>query len=129
MSKKELTTKEILEKAGVPASNQRILIYNYMAQNGKDSEPKKMRDDLIEFCPTLSLTTIYNNIRCLSANGLLRNMKTTKEIKVCCIELNDILGYALLIGEEKIHLGNQYAAEFFENHYKQLGYQVKRNNW
>ena len=119
MSEKQLTTIEILANAGVRPSNQRVLIYEYMARNGKDCKPSKMRGDLLEQCPTLSSTSIYNTLRCFSANNLFDNMRTSKELKVCTIVLHKVFGYVLLINDERVNLGDLNAAEFFEIHYKQ----------
>lgn len=129
MSKRQLTTKEFLLSKGIRSSAPRVLIYDYLCRNGVDADPKIIRKDLLTSLPTLSLTSVYNALNCFSSNGLFKNMRTSAEIKVCTIELHKILGYALLIGEEAINLGNLQAAEYFENHYKQLGYKVTRKGW
>lgn len=61
--------KQVIERAGLGASHQRIAIFQFLTENNK-ALAKQIHEGLKEEIPTLSKTTIYNTLKCFNKAGL-----------------------------------------------------------
>lgn len=58
-----LSIKDILQKAGISPSMQRIMIYDYLAKNHVHPTVDMIYNALSKQIPTLSKTTVYNTMQ------------------------------------------------------------------
>jgi len=70
----ELTIKENLEKAGIKASFQRIAILNFLINSPIHPTVDTIFNSLYPLIPTLSKTTVYNTLKLLEENGIIRSL-------------------------------------------------------
>lgn len=67
-----MNIKEHLEKNGIKPSLQRMKIYQYLHENRVHPTIDMIYHDLSENIPTLSKTTIYNNLKLFLEKGVAR---------------------------------------------------------
>jgi len=70
----ELNIKEYLEKAGVKASFQRIAILSFLLENPVHPTVDIIFNNLHPAIPTLSKTTVYNTLKLLEEQGVIRSL-------------------------------------------------------
>jgi Fe2+/Zn2+ uptake regulation proteins len=70
----EIEIKEYLKKAGVKASFQRIAIMSFLIKNPIHPTVDVIFNNLQPSIPTLSKTTIYNTLKLLEDQGLIRSL-------------------------------------------------------
>ncbi len=74
---KALRTEQIRERcreAGLALTHQRLVIYEELMKMGEHPAPEEVYERVREKLPTLSLATVYNNIKTFVEHGLLREL-------------------------------------------------------
>jgi Fur family peroxide stress response transcriptional regulator len=73
----QVSIQELRERcraAGLTLTHQRLVIYEEMLRMGEHPSPEAVFEKVREKLPTLSLATVYNNIRALVDHGLLQEV-------------------------------------------------------
>ena len=66
---------EILKKAGIRPSIQRIAIYSFLCENPIHPDVETVYNDLYPVYPTLSKTTVYNTLKLFEENHIVQSIK------------------------------------------------------
>jgi Fur family peroxide stress response transcriptional regulator len=73
----ELSVAELRERfrlAGLSLTHQRLVIYEELMKMGEHPGPEELFDRVKEKIPSLSLATVYNNIKTFVEHGLLQEL-------------------------------------------------------
>ena len=74
---------EILSKAGVNPTAQRIAVFQYVYNESDHPTPEQVKVAVDQVFPKISLATIYNTLNTLVEAGLVRTVKLPNSGKVC----------------------------------------------
>lgn len=66
--------KERCRQAGLSLTHQRLVIYEALQQMGEHPSPEAVYDRVKEHLPSVSLATVYNNIKTFVEHGLLQEL-------------------------------------------------------
>ncbi|MGN0032251.1 MAG: Fur family transcriptional regulator [Candidatus Limimorpha sp.] len=81
MDKEKMTqhASELLRKAGIRQSHQRIAILCYLMTHDTHPSAEDIYDALHLECPSMSLTTVYNTLKTLSDAGAINLLRLESE--------------------------------------------------
>ncbi|GJL66790.1 MAG: Fur family transcriptional regulator [Nitrospirales bacterium] len=113
-----------LEDAGVQATAQRIVIYQYMVNEGDHPTAEEIKDWADHNFPKMSLATVYNTLSTLVAAGLLKEYRfpnTSKVIYDSNVEyhhhfLDDENGQLIDIDPDVVEVNTHLKKEFKISH-------------
>ena len=89
-----MTSAQILQQKGIRPSLTRVLIYDYLKEHRTHPTADEIFKDLSPDAPTLSKTTVYNTVKLLSANGVIKTI-TIEEQQARFDACTDIHGHFL----------------------------------
>ncbi|MBE6680779.1 MAG: transcriptional repressor [Ruminococcaceae bacterium] len=89
-----MTSAEILQKHGIRPSLTRVLIYDYLREHRTHPTADEIYSALSPEAPTLSKTTVYNTMKLLSAEGVIKTI-TIEEQQARFDACTDIHGHFL----------------------------------
>ena len=89
-----MTSAEILQKHGIRPSLTRVLIYDYLREHRTHPTADEIYSALSPSAPTLSKTTVYNTMKLLSAEGVIKTI-TIEEQQARFDACTDVHGHFL----------------------------------
>ncbi len=69
-----MTSVEILMEHGIRPSLTRVMIYDYLRQHRNHPTADEIYKELSPSAPTLSKTTVYNTVKLLSSEGVIKTI-------------------------------------------------------
>ena len=69
-----MTSAEILKSHGIRPSLTRVIIYDYLREHRTHPTADEIYQALSPTAPTLSKTTVYNTVKLLSAEGVIKTI-------------------------------------------------------
>lgn len=89
-----MTSAEILQKHGIRPSLTRVMIYDYLREHRTHPTADEIYTALSPNAPTLSKTTVYNTMKLLSAEGVIKTI-TIEEQQARFDACTDVHGHFL----------------------------------
>ncbi len=89
-----MTSAEILQKHGIRPSLTRVMIYDYLREHRTHPTADEIYSALSPNAPTLSKTTVYNTMKLLSSEGVIKTI-TIEEQQARFDACTDIHGHFL----------------------------------
>ncbi len=81
--KDQIAISEILSKAGVNPTAQRIAVFKYVHNESDHPTPEQVKVAVDRVFPKISLATVYNTLNALVEAGLVKAVKLPNSGKVC----------------------------------------------
>ena len=92
-----MTSAEILQSRNIRPSLTRVMIFDYLRNHRTHPTVDEIYSALVKKAPTLSKTTVYNTVKLLSGEGIVK-MITIEEQQARFDACTDLHGHFLCIG-------------------------------
>ena len=131
----EIKYAEILQKADIRPSIQRIAVYSYLCEHPVHPDVETVYDALNPVYPTLSKTTVYNTLKLFEEKKIVQSIKIEDDKLRFDAEMKDHLHFKCMkcgkifdiFSDEQIKKQNNRCSEFLPNGFSMS--KIQTNIW